>query len=178
MTKLAGSSTEPLNNEDANSQRAFLRIASLSTALAFGVVLGSVEALRRDASGFAFQISAGTLVAFTIGLAIGLAYWKIVVFHATGNAALLRRAASFLLLLGGTGTFLYPLRFLPGEKLPEVFEGLATAAIALSLIGFMLRTLQQFFNQDEMRTEGCEKVRPGTDPLAPCVPAVRKGRNL
>ena len=177
MPKLAGSSTEPLNTEGANSQRDFLRIASLSTALAFGVVLGSVEALRRDPSGFAFKISVGTFVAFAIGLAIGVVYWKIVTLNATGNPSLLRRVASFFLLLGGSVAFLYPLRFLPGEKLPEVFEGLATAAVALSLIGFMLRTLQQFFDQDEMRTEVGEKARPGTDPLALCVPPVREGRN-
>jgi hypothetical protein len=152
MTNIAKTNSTALNNADSNSDRDLLRIASVSTALAFGAVLASLEALYRNTSGFAFHISLRTLAAFVIGGAVGLVYWKIVTLGATGRASKLLRPASFLLLLAGVGAFLYPLRFLSKERLIEVFQGLATVAVALSLVGYILWRIKGFLEQDAAQT--------------------------
>jgi hypothetical protein len=138
---------ELTNRAASNDQRLF-KIASYSTALAFGAVLASDQALIKDASGFSFHLSMGTPAVFAVGFAAGLIYWRIVLAGATGGRALLLRISSFLLLLGGVASFLYPLRFLPAERLPEVFIGLSTAAVALSLVAFVLWQFKKFFDQE------------------------------
>jgi hypothetical protein len=138
----------------SKDERLFFGIVSYSTALAFGGMLASLEALYNDTSGFSFHFSVGTLAAFAIGFAVGLIYWRIVSLDAAGGASLLLRASSFLLLLGGVAAFLYPLRFLPAEKLHEVLQGLTAAVVALSLIALMLWRLKIFFDQDAAKALG------------------------
>ncbi len=138
---------EGTNRATSNDQRLF-KIASYATALAFGAALASDQALARDASGFSFHLSMGTPAAFAVGFVAGLIYWKIVLAGSTGGRALLLRVSSFLLLLGGVAAFLYPVRFLPAEKLPEVFTGLSTAAVALSLVAFVHRQFKNYFERE------------------------------
>jgi hypothetical protein len=138
---------EETNRATSNDQR-FFKIASYSTALAFGAALASDQALIKDASGFSFNLTMGTPAAFVVGFAVGLIYWRIVLAGSTGGRTVLLRISSFLLLLGGVAAFLYPLRFLPAEKLPEVFVGLFTAAVALSLVAFVLWRFKKFFEQE------------------------------
>src|SRR5580692_9546158 len=95
--------------------RGFLKIVLGSTALALGCMAAAIESLRRDADGFTFQLSAGTLVAFVAGLAAGLYYWKLA---AKGHWA--ARVGTALLVLAGVGGFLYPLRFVPADKMGEI----------------------------------------------------------
>jgi len=152
-------SGKAVDGAGSRNERDLVRIASGSTALAFGVALGSLQSLRHDAAGFSFQLSFGTAVAFAIGAVIGLLYWKLVTRSATRGASPLLRAASFLLLLGGVGAFLYPLRFLPAEKLPDVYKGLAIAAVALSLIGFILWRIKRFLDQDSARNESPSPIK-------------------
>jgi hypothetical protein len=135
-------------NRAASNDRWLFKIVSYSTASALGAVVASDQALIKDASGFSFHLSMGTPAAFAVGVLAGLIYWKIVFAGSTGGRVLLLRISSFLLLLGGVGAFLYPLRFLPTEKLPEVFVGLSTAAVALSLVAFVLWRFKKFFEQE------------------------------
>jgi hypothetical protein len=141
------------NRADSNDERLFFRIVSYSTGLAFGGMLAALESLYNDGSGFSFHVSVGTLGAFAMGFVAGLVYWRIVLLASRERASLLLRTASFLLLLGGVTAFLYPLRFVPVEKLSEIFKGLATATVALSLVAFMLWRLKTFFDQDAAKAE-------------------------
>jgi len=144
----AASGSVEKTGSGSKKERDFLRIASLSTALAFGTVLGSMASLHKDASAFSFQFSGETLVGFAIGAAVGFLYWKLVSLSATLRTSLLLRVASVLLLLGSVGVFLYPLRFLSSEKLAEVWQGLAADAIVLSLLGVILWRIKRFLDRD------------------------------
>ncbi len=135
----------------SKSQRDFFRIASVSTALAFGVVVGSVASLRKDGSAFSFQFSGAAVVGFLVGATIGLLYWRVVSLSAARGTSRLLRVTSFLLFLGAVAMFLFPLRFLSMEKLAEVWQGLAAAAIALSLLGLILWRIKKFLDHDSTR---------------------------
>ncbi len=148
----AAGGLEDANRAGSKNERVFFGIVSCATALGLGVMLASLQALYKDGSGFAFRISAGTIAAFAIGAAAGLVYWR-----AALRSCFLRRISSLILFAVGAGAFLYPLRFLPGEKLPEVFQGIGAAAVALSILGFMLWRLMRFFDQDAARTENGAK---------------------
>lgn len=145
---VASDSVEKTGPARSKNERDFLRIASISTALAFGTVLGSMASLRKDASAFSFQFSGETLVAFGIGAVIGFLYWKLVSLSAILKTSLLLRVASSLLLLGAVGVFLYPLRFLSAEKLAEVWQGLAADAVVLSVLGVILWRIKRFLDRD------------------------------
>jgi hypothetical protein len=141
-----------------NNERLF-GIMSFSTALGLGGMFASLQALYLDASGFSFRLSPGTLAAFAMGSAAGLVYWKIVSHDGMDGKSRLGRAATILLAMAGVAAFLYPLRFVPAEKMREIAKGLATAVVALSLVGFMLRRLKRFFDADDNRMEGIESAR-------------------
>jgi peptidoglycan/LPS O-acetylase OafA/YrhL len=148
--------TEPLkavttdleSDAGSDSSRTFFRIASLGTAIGFGCAAASTESLRSSPAGFSFQITAGTFVAFAIGAAIAIFYWRLVVH----NSPAVRRS-SVLLALGGVGLFLYPLRFMPSRNLPELAIGLVSATLALSLVAFLLWKVKRFLDSDERRGE-------------------------
>jgi hypothetical protein len=148
---VASGSVEETGSPRSKNERDFLRIASISTALAFGAVLGSIESLRKDGSGFSFQLSGATVVGFMAGAAVGFLYWKLVSLSARHRASRLLRLSSSLLLLGAVGVFLYPLRFLSAEKLAEVWQGLGADAVVLSVLGVILWRIKRFLDRDSAR---------------------------
>ena len=132
----------------AGNERNLFKVMALSTALAFGALLASLESLRSDAAGFSFHLSLRTLLAFLVGGGIALGYWRVVL--KSGNAV--RRtglvAGTVLLVLLGIGAFLYPLRFVSRDKLPDILVGLGLAAGALSIVGGLLWLARRFLNRD------------------------------
>jgi hypothetical protein len=129
---------------DSALSRAFLKIVIGSTALGLGCLAAAVEALRQDTGGFAFHVSAGTFVAFAVGLAAGLYYWKL-----AAKSPLAARVATAFLVLAGIGGFLYPLRFVPSDKMGEIATGLGVAACAISIGAVLLWRLKLFFDADD-----------------------------
>jgi hypothetical protein len=165
----ASGSSETANQAGAKNERDFLRIAAYATALAFGVMCGTIQSYHRDASGFSFQTSSRTVAAFVIGAVVGFLYWKLVAFSARRGASLLFRGASFLLLLAVVGALLSPLRFLSAETLNDVTHGLAIAAAALTLLGLILWWIRNFLNRDAARgdvTPEAPVASPGNPPAA------------
>lgn len=65
----------------------------------------------------------------------------------------------------GIGAFLYPLRFVPKERLPDIRTGLITAFFALSGVVGLLWGVKRFMDSDEKQErameEGKEKSAPG-----------------
>jgi hypothetical protein len=146
----------------AKNDRDIVWIASAATAVALGTVFASNQAVSRDANGFVFHISAWTVLAFAIGAAIGVAYWKIVAMNWDGKASPLLRVASFVLLLVGIGAFLSPLRFLPTDQFPDVAKGLGMDVIVLSLLGLLMWRVFTYFGKDE-GTVDANKSKPDSD---------------
>jgi hypothetical protein len=133
---------------EAALSRGFFKIVLGSTTLALGCMAAAIEALRRDATGFSFQVSAWTFVAFAAGLVAGVLYWKMAARSLFGV-----RLGTALLVLSGIGGFLYPLRFVPADKMAEIGIGLGFAACALSIGAFMLWRMKLFFDADALAVE-------------------------
>jgi hypothetical protein len=133
----------PAENPRSKSEREFIRMASLCTALSFGCVAALMESSSYGASGFTFQVSARSLLAFAAGALVGWFYWWLVAQNKKAT-----RAASWVLGLGAVATFLYPLRFIPRERRPEIALGLVLAAGALSLVAFFMFRIKRFLESD------------------------------
>lgn len=139
---------------ESGSDRLFFGIVSYSSALAFGAVFASLEALGNSAFGFTFHVSIWTAVAGFIGTALALGYWKIVSLDTAAESHGLLRTASIIMVIMGVGAFLYPLRFIATDALLEIARGLAAAVVALSAVGIMLLRIKKFLDQDSARTAG------------------------
>jgi hypothetical protein len=61
----------------------------------------------------------------------------------------LRRAAFAIVVLIGVGGFFYPLRFVPSEKMSQIFGGLGLAVIALSVVAGLLLMARRFFEGEK-----------------------------
>jgi|SRR5579859_1715602 len=137
----------------AGNERDLFKVMAVSTALAFGALLASLESLRAGAAGFSFQVSLRTLLAFLVGGGIALGYWAVVL----RSGAAVRRtglvAGTVFLVSLGIGAFLYPLRFVSRDKLPDILVGLGLAACALSIVGGLLWLVRRFFSQDSASQE-------------------------
>jgi uncharacterized membrane protein len=155
----------PAVKVETKNERDIVRIATFSTALALGTVFASNQALTRDVNGFVWHLSAQTLLAFVVGAAIGYSYWKIIDRSSDRQASGLLRVASFVLLLVGIGAFLYPLRFLPTDQLPDVAKGLAVDVVALSALGWILWQIRNFLNADTEQAELAERKAAANPPL-------------
>ena len=136
------------SDSESRSSRDFFKIASVGTALGFGAAAASAASLRSSPTGFSFQVTAGTFVAFAIGGAVALIYWKLV----ASNSKAARRG-SFLLALAGVGLFLYPLRFVPAGNLHDLIIGLILATGALSIAGFLLWRVKRFLDMDSQQAD-------------------------
>lgn len=143
----------PKSGESKN-ERDIRRIMVAGTAIAFGCMTGSLEALRSSPGGFSFQISWRTFVAFVVGGLAVVPFWNIVFGLVSKNRTRSSHVrAAFLFLLVGIAAFLYPLRFVPKEKLPEVYTGLVIALCALSLVAALLVTIARFLEKDSENHE-------------------------
>lgn len=142
-----------MNSEEKN-ERDIRWVIIVGTAIGFAFMAASLEALRSSPSGFSFQISARTFLAFILGGVAVFPFWKIVFNLVSGNRQRKRHvvAALFLLLIG-IAAFLYPTRFVPKEKLKDLYTGLSIAVCALSGVASLLIMAGRFFQADERREE-------------------------
>jgi hypothetical protein len=145
----------PLDAPAAASERVFFKIAGASTALGLAVLLGSVQAVRISPSGVSFTFTLGTLVAIVCGAVFGWLPWRLAAsgLSRAGKTSWLFRASAALVLLSGIAGCLYPLRFVPAEKLPEVLKGLIVAVCVLSTLAFVLWRLRCFLERDAGQSE-------------------------
>ena len=139
---MVNNANEPTQAQEMGS---LLRVAAVCTALCLGCAVASLQALAISGTQISFHFSFGTLAAFAAGFVAALLYWK---FAIRDLKARHQKAAVLVMAVFGVAMFLYPLRFVPKEKRHEIAIGLGTAAIALSLVGFLLWRLMRFLNAD------------------------------
>ncbi|HEX3988321.1 MAG TPA: hypothetical protein VHZ30_02745 [Verrucomicrobiae bacterium] len=131
-----------------------LRVMVLGTTSACAVMAGTLEALRAREDGFYFDISWRTGVVVICSAAMVMWAWRIVLDETeTPRHRLARRVVKGILLAVAAAAFLYPLRFVPKSKLPEIAIGLGMATCALSIVGFLLFRARRFLEEDEKKTE-------------------------
>lgn len=139
-------------NDDSKNQRRLYPIFTLSTALGFGCMVATLEALRPDSAGFSFDVSYKTLIAFIAGGAIAFPLWRLILNGTRLRQRNLNLATGTMvvaLLVLGIGAFLYPLRFVPRDKWPDIRFGLITAVCALSGVACLLLGVKRFMDADE-----------------------------
>jgi hypothetical protein len=135
---------------EKGSESGLVRVMILGTALACGAMVASLQALRAGPGGFYFRVSWVSGVGFVCGTLAVLGLWKVMLGGvASPRQRLLRMAAKWVLLLSAVVAFLYPLRFVPKEKLPEVGMGLGLAVFVLSIVGWILWRIRRFLEEEE-----------------------------
>ena len=139
---------------DTVERSPFLRWIMIgSSALGLGCLLASLTVLDLGHGGIEFHWSNLALIAFPAGAALAAGYW-ILVFRlgSADETASTRRklysASAFMLLLA-FAAFLYPLRFVTPEKRNDVLIGLGTAVVALSCVGYMIRTVVRMLEDED-----------------------------
>ena len=158
LESLKPNNTAEKSDSESKSSRDFYKIAALGTALGFGAAAASTASLRSSPVGFSFQLSAATFVAFAVGAAVGLIYWRLI----ASNSKAARRA-SLLIALAGVGLFLYPLRFVPAGNLHDLIIGLILAACALSIVGFLLWRVKRFLDTDSSNADDATEPSSSSD---------------
>ncbi len=139
-------------------------------ALAFSAVIASLETLRLKSSGFTFEVSWRTLVVFVAGAALLVPLLKVAFDPARKRW---RWLALFPLVLIGVAGFLYPLHFIPQEKVREIAVGLVCAVAALSTVGGILLLLHRALEADAKRAGDPPAVDEGDSPAEKRVPNTR-----
>ncbi|HTI68950.1 MAG TPA: hypothetical protein VMF06_03230 [Candidatus Limnocylindria bacterium] len=134
--------------------RPLFRIIVYCFALGFAVLLASMETVHSNGTGFGFEIGWRTVALFLAGL-VGMTVCFKTLFQSPHP--LRRGIAMGIAAVIGVGAFLYPLRFVPAEKLGEIFTGLAIAVGALSTLASVLYAISRFMKADEIRTELAER---------------------
>ena len=141
-------------NLDTPGERVLLRVMIFGTTLGCAGMAASLEALHAGATGFYFVLSWRTGAILICAGALTLWVWKIVLNEDdTPRQRFARRVVKGLLLASAGAAFLYPLRFVPKSKLPEIAIGLGFAACALSIVAYLLLRARKFLESDERETE-------------------------
>jgi hypothetical protein len=126
-----------------------LRIVTFGSALTWGGIMASLQALVPVGAGFSFRVSWLTFAAFIAGTGAVYFFWQIILRQTEGpHQKIWRLIAETVLILSGAAAFLYPLRFVPKSKLPEISIGLSFAVTALSIVACLLLSIRRFLNED------------------------------
>lgn len=145
-------------------ERDLVRVMVVGTAISFGFMFALLQTLRVDASGWSFTVSSGTAVAFLAGAGLTTGAWMLALRgRGPGRRNPLRLLSPIVLAVGLVG-FLYPLRFMPVDKLPDIAIGLCLATVALSIVGALIWQISRFLEQEASEqnsspTTGPDSVR-------------------
>ncbi len=142
------------NSNTAKNARDLRRVIILGTSLGFGCVIGSLEALRPSLAGFTFQITGRSFLAFAIGAVLVFPFWRVIFSPSlSAHQTASRRWAMVFLAILGLVSFLYPLRFIPNEKISSLLIGLGAALCALTGVAALLWMMKRFLDRDARQNE-------------------------
>jgi hypothetical protein len=119
----------------------FRRLLTISTALAFGGMLGSLGVAGRDADGLRFSFHWSVPLLFLVGAGAAVWFWQLIFRFDSGGDAHLRGRLKLVagsLLLVALGCFLFPLRLVSPDKRMEVIFGMGFAFVVLSGMGWLI----------------------------------------
>ena len=135
---------------EQDTDRLMGRIMVYGLSLGFSAVVATLETLRVQPSGFAFEVTWRTFVALLVAGLVLVPCFRVIV-HSPRKVP--RRFAMVTVSIIGVGAFFYPLRFVPHEKMGDIFTGLGLAALALAAVGGCLLWVRRFFERDEKTKE-------------------------
>lgn len=137
---------------------AFKAVMVGSSALGAGGLLASLTVVNVGPSGFEFHWSNWAIPAFVIGAVLTGCFWR-VVFRLSARGGDEKKKRRRLMLLSGFllvvafGAFLYPLRFVAAERRNDVLIGLGVAIAVLGTVGFLLRTVVKWLEEESDETD-------------------------
>lgn len=135
--------------ETSRTQRDFLRIARLGTAVAFGITGGVLAAVRNSGSGLVLEFNGWVIPAVLLGAGVAWAYWHFILtrFVDRGSADK-KRFVLYTILLGVLGLlcFLYPIRYVTRGSMSEVLQGVLMAFMVVGAIGYLIWVVARLLN--------------------------------
>jgi hypothetical protein len=144
----------------------FRRVLVVSTALAFGGMLGSLGVVGRNDHGLEFKLHWSAPLLFLGGCAAAAILWRTVFQFETGSDNRKRRRliqVGTALGIVAFGCFLFPLRFVTPEKRFEVMAGIGLALLVLGAFGWiLLQTIRwvEAASRDEEARADRDRDRP------------------
>jgi len=139
-----------MNRRDTSrTQRDFLRIARLGTAIAFAITGGVLAAVRNSGSGLVLEFNAWVIPGVLLGAGVAWAYWHFiltrVVDRESGDN---KRFVLYTVLLGVLGLlcFLYPIRYVTRGSMSDVLQGVLMALVVVGAIGYLIWLVARLLN--------------------------------
>src|SRR5688500_9308973 len=135
--------------ETSRTQRDFLRIARLGTAIAFGLTGGVLAAVRNSGSGLVLEFNAWVIPGVLFGAGVAWAYWHFILTRFVDRGAGdNKRFVLYTVLLAALGLlcFLYPIRYVTRGSMSDVLQGVIMAFIVVGAIGYLIWIVARLLN--------------------------------
>ena len=160
------------NKRQANNDRDLTRVIKYSSAMGLGLMAAFLYSIKQVTPQFQYRISVGTGVSFAAAAALSWAFWRLVFGRPdiTENGLSKPRKRWFIILsvfltVATLAPFGYMLKGVANEKLVEIVEGTALAALALGGVGFLLWKAARFLENDSKRaTDNVSKPEEESKP--------------
>ncbi len=131
--------------DERNTDKLLNGIIVYGLTLSFVALVASSETLRFRQGGFGFEISWRTALACIVAAIIFVPCFHTLI-HSRDKVR--RRLAYVVVIAAGVGSFFYPMRFVPHEKMSDVLTGLGFAVVALGMVAALLLLVRKFIEGD------------------------------
>ncbi len=139
----------------------FLQTAMLATAAGLGLMLASLASVENVDGSFRFVWSSWVLVAFVVGVGLGLGYWRAAFRLGSGPADRVsanKRMKTFkfvsaILIFAAVFAFLYPMKFVRPDKREDVRSGLIMVPFFVIPIVTMWYVVKRYIDADAAKSE-------------------------
>jgi hypothetical protein len=137
--------------EISPSQRDFLRIVRVATAIAFGVTGGVLAGLKNSGSGLVLEFNVWVIPAILIGAGAAWAYWSFILTRLVSRQAQQKRFRLYTILLAVAGLlcFLYPMRYVTRGSMSEVIQGVLLAFMTVGIVGLLIWSVARLLNRQD-----------------------------
>jgi|SRR5688572_22715091 len=135
--------------ETSQTQRDFLRVARLGTAVAFGLTGGVLAAVKNSGSGLILEFNFWVIPGVLLGAGVAWAYWHFIltrVIDRPGGSK--QRFALYTALLGLLGLlcFLYPIRYVTRGSMSDVLQGVFMAFVVVGVVAYLIWVVARLLN--------------------------------
>jgi predicted permease len=137
--------------EISPSQRDFLRVVRVATAMAFGLTGGVLAGLKNSGSGLELEFNIWVIPAILVGAAAAWAYWSFILTRLVHRQKQQKRFRIYTLLLALAGLlcFLYPMRYVTRGSMSEAVQGVVLAFMTVGVIGLLIWSVARLLNRQD-----------------------------
>lgn len=140
-----------------DSNRLFIRVVKFSTAFSLGLMAAFLHSLRELNPSLRFEVSWVTALWFAVGAAFSRFFWKLLPLESGGQAdaggspdgKAARAVVLTLVMAGGlVAGFVYALKDVAREKVPEFVIGTTLALVFLGAAGGLIYSVGRYFDSE------------------------------